>query len=414
MTRFTPRLAVLLTVLILGAFAYSAEPFTLGPVIKLGTSTHAAMPTLSDGGGIQGGIIFNLDAGAVYVNNGTSWAEVGAGSSSGSYWYDAGAGYIYAQETLKNPDAGAVFIRSSNPPNHSTMTDGLVIGHTTQPEGVNLSPMLSFVGNPASPYESNRMGAFFGSQATSGSVQAGLTIWGAGSINFQVGSIGATPGRAASQLGYWSSSGLTLHYKAASGADAFKFDTAGARAHLGTGTNDYLYSDGTGVVTPSYFTPGSFADAGLPTPSATTRGAWVWNSSQAAPHYSDGSKWLQLPGFTMTGVATGGAMNNTTTLGASYASGHAQVSNLTCVWGGGTGGTTGVVLELSAGATAGSGLCSCAIGDCAGTVGVARCACAASITAGSTVIMQYRTVLLDGGAGADCTTNPTSMICNTN
>lgn len=37
-----------------------------------------------------------------------------------------------------------------------------------------------------------------------------------------------------------------------SGADAIKFTTNGARIHLGTGSNDYLYSDGAGIVTPGY------------------------------------------------------------------------------------------------------------------------------------------------------------------
>lgn len=72
MTQLTPRLAVLLTVLLISAITFAQA--TLGPVIKLGTSTTTGLPASSTT--ITGGLMYDLDAGSVKVNNGTSWANI--------------------------------------------------------------------------------------------------------------------------------------------------------------------------------------------------------------------------------------------------------------------------------------------------------------------------------------------------
>lgn len=105
------RLAVLLTVLVMSALAWSLEPFTLGNVFKLGTSTGAALPASS--ATIQGGLIFDLDAGVPKFNDGVAWQTFSSPASS--YFYDAGtagypaavAGFITVNEPIMNSlDAG--------------------------------------------------------------------------------------------------------------------------------------------------------------------------------------------------------------------------------------------------------------------------------------------------------------------
>lgn len=67
---------ILLLAIVIGGLALAAAPFTLGNVFQFGSSTAASMPTFADGGGILGGAIFNLDAGRLYVNDGTTWQRV--------------------------------------------------------------------------------------------------------------------------------------------------------------------------------------------------------------------------------------------------------------------------------------------------------------------------------------------------
>jgi hypothetical protein len=65
------RLTTLLSVLLVSAGVYALEPFTLGNVYKLGTSTTANLPASS--ATILGGLIYVSDDAGVLVNSGTAW-----------------------------------------------------------------------------------------------------------------------------------------------------------------------------------------------------------------------------------------------------------------------------------------------------------------------------------------------------
>lgn len=279
MTRL--RFAFAALVVGLATLAWAAGPTFLGNVFRLGSSTTAGLPTSSST--IAGGLIYLSDDAGILWNNGSSWQSLTSGSGSGSgssFWYDAGAGYIYAQETLKNPDGGAVYIRASQPPDHSNMTDGLVLGHTTSPEGVNLSPMFSFVGTPSSPPQSSRMGSLFASQSTSGSVRAGLVLWGGGEITFQKGGIGDTPGRAATLLGYWGTSGLTMNEAGGAGTPVqFRVEDPGTTDN----GNIRFFSDATGISPPMLQLNGNGGNTQVSINSASSSGSALYVQTGNAP-----------------------------------------------------------------------------------------------------------------------------------
>ncbi len=350
----------------------------------------------------------------------------GSSSSASSFWYDAGAGYIYANETLKNPDGGALYIRADRPADHSNMTDGLVLGHTTTPEGSNLSPMFSLVGGIVSPPSGSRLGAMFGSASTSGSVKAGLMLWGGGNITFQGGSVGATPGRTATLLGFWSVGTGTLTFSQASGNDAFLF-TTGARAHLGGGTNDYFVSDGTGTETPGYVEVGDYVEgttgfcsgaaclgtafASFPAATGAQASRLRYDSTNSVWRASNGTDWSPQSRLQFSGYCRGPVTEECTDaqifgvakseVGKNYA------GNITCGWTtAGTGGTKVVVRVLSDGDV--STDCRCDLGACTGSGGT--CTCNKFLAAG-TVFMQNLQVALDGGTFGDCTTHPGGIYC---
>lgn len=248
MNTFRTRLAVLLTVLVLGAFSWAAEPFTLGPVIKLGTSTHASLPVFSDGGGVQGGLIYNLDAGSVYFNNGTTWAQVGP-TASAAYWLDAGPGYIWAPDRIAAPDGGGANALTtftvSEPAAVQTIGNGpagielIGTGTAGQTFSRTILRLKSF--NTVTRGE-----IFTANGHTSGQIVDGLNFGtGAGmAFGFRIGTD--------YKMTINNGTGLvTIHQ--ASGSDALLFPTSGARLHIGAGTVDYMYSDGTGILSPSYF-----------------------------------------------------------------------------------------------------------------------------------------------------------------
>lgn len=276
--RFTPRLAVLLTVLVLSAGALALEPFTLGPVYKLGTSTTASLPASS--ATIEGGLIYDTDTDSVKFNNGSAWAAIGGGGES--YWYDAGAGYIFAQEAASNPDGGAFTITARGSNASGVGPAALYLASTSTAVGVHLGSRLAFGTASGAEY-----GSIWSSQMASGGARVGLNLTGGGagagaqSIAFSSGS----PGTTGTPLGYFNPTGdfttygsvnaaTTVTTNSASGARGYWSNT-GAWADLGGGGSDYLISDGTGIETPGYLesTQAITTGPGLIAPSVQASGA---------------------------------------------------------------------------------------------------------------------------------------------
>ncbi len=252
------RFAVLLTVLVLGAFAFAAGPFTLGNVFRLGSSTTAGLPASS--ATIAGGLIYVSDDAGVLFNNGTAWVPLASGSSSGSnFWFDAGPGYIFENERILNPDSGVSLYVTNNGSTAVGIYPALVVASESLASGVNYSASERFVGGGG-----QSVGSIWASQT--GNTTAfgiGLNLVGGGvgvngGIVFANG--GATgEGSGQDMLGEFNASKIFL-FNQSSGADAIKFRTTGARAHLGNGSLDYLASDGTGLTTPGYVVTGDYTD----------------------------------------------------------------------------------------------------------------------------------------------------------
>lgn len=81
--------SLIAAVLLSAAFALSQTNY-LGNILQL----HRQVEPLPTATNYTGAILYNYDAGTVYVSNGTTWTALG-GASGSSYWIDAGSGGIY-------------------------------------------------------------------------------------------------------------------------------------------------------------------------------------------------------------------------------------------------------------------------------------------------------------------------------
>ena len=278
----------------------------LGNVFRLGTSTDAAKPAAANVN--RGGLLFITDgdagtgvAGAVAYSNGTSWLPL-SGSSGGSgstnFWYDAGNGLIFAQEAIYNPDAGTDLRFPGAPFGSAAPATSAVLSEAAYPtKGIgfgNLGSMSTMQGIPYAftPDDGQWGFAIVNSDTTYGA--GGLLMWnqsnGGGfgqapvGISFLTGTVsptyygkitagGASFGYAsgitvsvqpARNFGFRNDSSGTLWWTTEANNGEFNFVGVsstndaiqlnnGARLHLGSGTNDYIVSDGTGLETPGYW-----------------------------------------------------------------------------------------------------------------------------------------------------------------
>jgi len=354
----------------------------LGNVFRLGTSTDAAKPAASATN--KGGLLFISDgdagtgvAGSIAYSNGSSWLPVLGGSSgSTNFWYDAGSGNIFAQEAIYNPDGGVNIRLSSgvgsnflanqpatavaiSTPSYPTVglgfgssgsgaqlqgmpyafnpvdnqyafavvnsdttygAPGLLLWNQSNGGGFGQAPVgAAFVtgtaGNTTYYGKLTAGGTSFGyATGITVSVQPARnfgfrndntgTLWwtteaNTGEFNF----VGVTSGNDAIQLSngarvhlgggtndYLYSDGTTVNVpvsmkaNAGSSTNAFEVATTGARVDLGAGSNDYAVSDGTGIETPSYWesTLGFASGAGVIAPRVQASGGALTAFTAAA------------------------------------------------------------------------------------------------------------------------------------
>jgi hypothetical protein len=322
----------------------------LGNVFRLGTSTDAAKPAASATN--KGGLLFISDgdagtgvAGSIAYSNGSSWLPVlGGGGSSGStnFWYDAGSGNIFAQEAIYNPDGG-VNIRLSSGVNSSFLTTqpatAVAISTSTYPTvGLGFGSLGSSTPLQGTPYAFTPVDnqyAFAVVNADNTYGAPGLLLWnqsnGGGFGQAPVGAafVTGTAGNTTyygkltaggSSFGY--ATGLTVSVQPArnfgfrndntgtlwwtteantgefnfvgvtSGNDAIQLNN-GARVHLGSGTNDYAFSDGTQWTWGGPPLLPSYATGSLP---ASSNGGLAFDSTVGQPkYYSDGG-WQSFGG----------------------------------------------------------------------------------------------------------------------
>lgn len=245
------KVAVLLTALVCGGIALSQT--TLGNMFQLGRVTTANQPASSTT--IQGALLYNLDAGAPVFNDGTTWKQLIDTSTlpatPAQYWEDAGAGYIFADESASNPDAGAFYMTSRGNATGGNVKPAVIINSTSSYVGGNITGSIEFRG--ATALGDGLFGTIYASQTTSSGMGIGLNLVGggvvSGGITFASDST-STPGIAATLLGNWAPN-RTLTFSQTTGNNAILL-TTGARADLGGGGSDYFASDGTGITTPTY------------------------------------------------------------------------------------------------------------------------------------------------------------------
>lgn len=107
MKRYAPLIAAML---LSAVFAFSQTTY-LGNILQL----HRQVEPLPAAASYQGAVLYNYDAGTVYFSNGTSWAALGSGTAS--LWADAGAGGIYnspaSQVRVGNVDPDALLLAAS-------------------------------------------------------------------------------------------------------------------------------------------------------------------------------------------------------------------------------------------------------------------------------------------------------------
>jgi hypothetical protein len=100
----------------------------------------------------------------------------------------------------------------------------------------------------------------------------------------------------------------------ASGSDAFAIANNGARLHLGAGSNDYIYSDGTRIITPAHISASAITASvgGVKFPDGTIQTTAIGEAiSIGTPtnglNYSSGILTIATASLTTTGVITTGS-----------------------------------------------------------------------------------------------------------
>lgn len=432
--KLTPRLAILLTVLVFSAGALALEPFTLGNVFKLGTSTTASLPTSS--ATIESGIIYNTDTDKVMFNNGSAWANIS--ESAETYWRDAGAGYIFEPESVKNPDGGGYALRLVGPATSTGIITPTLIINTLANSGTDNASIEFWDQNGAI-----RLGAIYG-QASDGAPPAGrglnfvATYVGGGTEGHTFGGGGATGipptfNRWAQITANGSTGGL-LTMSGNSGRDSIRLVT-GARDHIGSGTNDYWVSDGTGIETPSYIEAADYmqgatgfcsgtactgtAFAAFPAAGGAQTSRALYDSTNSVWRVSNGTDWLPQLRLQFSGLCRGAASEecgDAQAFGIAKAeTGKNYAGSISCAWlTPGTGiaadGGTGKVVIRAVSAINGVD-CRCDLGACAGAAGTPfSCSCGTFFTPGA-VLLQNLQATLDGGIFGECDTHPGSIYC---
>lgn len=337
------RLAVLLTALIVSGVV--AAQATLGNVVKLGTSTNALLPASS--AAIEGGLIYNLDAGQVYFNNGTVWGPI-ASSIAGSTWIDAGAGYLYM------PDGPMVLDRQ----NFANETLGHVVAKLPRGAAFAWMPAGSPTGTPT-----------------------GLLLhyagqWYVTGQEFRFDSSLGIPAGAFIRTGsYIGSDTPTFKSQASSGQTALDMQDNVGILWSGGGATLRLSNDPWpkfGLAVSQYVRVGSYTDAGLGVIGVPSAGAIAWNNSQGVLNVSDGTGWRLLAGnasaTTLTSVYVNAAVTAATTYSLEPGPPVAfQINAMRfTITTAGSGGTTNMTLRASDG----TNNCDCSIPcNSAGTTG---------------------------------------------
>ena len=315
------RLAVLLTALVISATVLGQA--TLGNMYKLGSSTHAALPASS--ATIQGALIYNLDAGAPYFNNGTVWAPIAAAGSF--HWVDGGAptyattatGFIKPinRVTLGNAEDGGYMLLNgvwlgTDPVDYAqdgrptealamfgakginwwqpsvTPFDRTTLWGRIETDAVATMHFRSRGDGVGGVYYFNNNAGSLNSMLAAGTYTANAQSGGFSGFAF-VSNTGhkwhpgdgvndylVSDGTGLSTPSYWAST-------IAGGSVAFKSTVSGARWDYGAGTNDYAASDGTGIETPGYWesTRTISAGPGVTAPTIAATGSSAGNFTAA-------------------------------------------------------------------------------------------------------------------------------------
>ncbi len=149
----------------------------------------------------------------------------------------------------------------------------------------------------------------------------------------------------------------------------------------------------------------------LPAAAAANAGAIAHSTTSTAAYHSNAARWNSVPtvhGFTAFNQDAA-APETTNFLGSlsTTVGQHFYAEKLTCNWAAaGTGGTTGVVVQLFD-VIAGASFCSCTLGACtAAALDPLSCNCNTQSTGAAA-----RTLVFRFTSGTDCLTNPANVAC---
>jgi len=266
MTRTSRIFVAVLAALVVSGLAFSQS--FLGNMFKLGETTTAARPASSST--IRGALLYDTDVAAPIYNTGSAWSTLG-GSSGPSYWSDAGAGrakldmpaglvgnasgvlpdggyFLLDQSSLAvyAMDAGISALFASNA-GASTAWE-LPLAYNVNIANVFGTPGIAFWNTaPSALYPTGSITA----GANRGGVSAtGLTFMApSGGFMFAALSnqsqVQITKPGGGSKLEVLNTNANNTAFGIAAGAYLDFGNTGG-------GANDYVYSDGTGLQTPSY------------------------------------------------------------------------------------------------------------------------------------------------------------------
>lgn len=277
------RLLLVLAILVFASLPTLAQS-TLGNMFKLGGSTTANLPASSTY--TVGALIYDLDAGVPKYNDGVAWTSlVSGGGSGGGFWYDAGAGYIQASEILGVPNVAATPVN--------------VTKLAVNPGYTNLSVPTVTVEQPVISQNIPNIRA-----NTTYNVGLGGGRYSEAQFGFN--------GAYAAQFGSYYQVGTGQHV-AGICANNNNAPFSGSAIRLSIGDNggnkcdEYSFATTspnlkfevieTDVRTLVPFKLAPYTDAGIPTASGRT-GAVVYNTSQGAPVWSDGTSWQSFGGGT--------------------------------------------------------------------------------------------------------------------
>lgn len=252
-----------LFLMLFGGVALAAVVGIVGNMVRLGSSTSAARPSSSST--IVGSMLWvsDVDAGtgvpgAIQYNDSVAWRQLAidgvSGSGSTSYWFDGGVwavnptpGYIFAHPAIANPDAGTAMILYQEWVDFTAADVPrtlILAGRGTSGFGTPAPGGRVVFSRPAADYSTfTDYAAIYGSAGVGSSPFAANGLTYEGSENLWT-SLGRTTRRGAlNTTGEW------LSY-ASSGNNAYSVDTNGARYNIGSGSNDYIVSNGTRAGTP--------------------------------------------------------------------------------------------------------------------------------------------------------------------